>query len=111
MLAQRLRHSVTFEQRSTSINAYRENVGTWSTYATCFAGVEPVSGKEYPQASLLQAETLVRVIVRHEDAPALTPQMRMLFDGRYYDIVAIIDEMNRDRMWSVMCRVGVNAGA
>ena len=110
MLAQRLRHQITIEQQALSLNAYRENVGAWSTYATCFAGVEPVSGKEYATAGAVLSETSTRFVLRYEDAPAVTAQMRVLFNGKYYEVVEVINEMQRDRMISLMCKVGVSDG-
>lgn len=110
MFAQRLRHQITIEQQALTLNAYRENVGAWSTYVTCFAGVEPVSGKEYGNAGAVLAETTVRFVLRHEDAPNVTAQMRVAFGGKHYEIVEVINELQRDRMISLMCKVGVSDG-
>lgn len=110
MLAQRLRHQVTIEQRSTSLNAYQENVAAWSTLRTIFAGVEPVSGKETAAAGATQGVTLVRFVVRWDDVSDVTTAMRISFDGKYYDIVEVINEITRNRMGSLVAGVGANRG-
>lgn len=110
MLAQRLRHQITIEQQAVSLNSYRENAGTWSTLRTVFAGVEPVSGKEYAAASATVGETLVRIVCRYIDVSDVTNRMRISFGGEYYDIAEIVNEGTKDRMVSFMCRKGANEG-
>ncbi len=110
MLAQRLRHLITIESKATSINAYRENVGAWSTLRQVYAGVEPVSGREFMASSGSQAELQTRFICRHEDVSDVTPQMRITFDGKVYDITEVINERTVNRMVSLIGKAGTNAG-
>lgn len=110
MLTQRLRHLVTIQQRTTSLNAYREDVSSWTTLRQVYAGVEPVSGKEYNAAAATQSETTVRVICRYEDVSDVTTRHRITFNSETYDIVDVINEGTKGRMVSFMCRKGANEG-
>lgn len=110
MLAQRLRHLITIQQRTTSLNAYREDVSAWTTLRTCYAGVEPVSGKEYASSGATVGETFVRVICRYIDVSDVTSRMRITFNSETYDIAEIVNEGTKDRMVSFMCRKGANEG-
>lgn len=110
MLTQRLRHLVTIQSRTTSLNAYREDVSSWATHRQVYAGVEPVSGKEYTTAGATRADVTVRVICRYEDVSDVTNRMRISFNSETYDIVDVINEGTKDRMVSFMCRKGANEG-
>lgn len=110
MLAQRLRHQVTIEQRTASLNAYGEDTSSWTTLRTIFAGVEPVSGKEYAAASSTVGETLTRFPCRYEDVSDVDNTMRLSFDGTYYDVVEVINEKTANRMVSIMAKRGANTG-
>lgn len=116
MLAQRLRHQITIEQKSTSLNAYRENTGTWSTLRTVFAGVEPLSDRssaavrEFAASGATVAQRRVVFVCRHEDVSDVTPQMRVVFNGQNYEIEGLINEMSRDRMVNILANTGTNRG-
>jgi SPP1 family predicted phage head-tail adaptor len=110
MLAQRARHLVTIQARTTSLNAYREDVSSWTTHRQVYAGVEPVSGKEYTAAGATRAEVLVRLVCRYEDVSDVTTRMRVSFDSETYDIVDVINERTANRMVSLMCKRGVSEG-
>lgn len=110
MLAQRLRHQVTIERRLTTLNGYREGTAAWSTFVTCWAAIEPTSGRELVASGASVSELTVRIIVRHDDANGVTAGMRVVLGGVYYDIASVINEGTRDRMLSLMCRAGANQG-
>lgn len=108
MLAQRLRHTVTLQQNTSTTNAYGEAVAGWVDVATVRAGVEPVSGKEAIAAGANLAEQVTRVIMRWRSG--VVPQMRVVFDGRYLDIRQIINANESDRVLELLCVEGVNRG-
>ena len=110
MLGQRLRHLVTIERRTTSLGSYGEDTSAWATLRQVYAGVEPVSGKEYAAAAATQSETTVRIICRYEDVSDVTTRDRISFGSEYYDIVDTINENTKGRMVSLMCRKGANEG-
>ena len=108
MLAQRLRHTVTIQQNTGTTNAFGEVEAGWVDVATVRAGVEPVSGKEAIAAGANLAEQVTRVVMRWR--PGVTPQMRILFDGRFLDVKQIINANEADRVLELLCVEGVNRG-
>lgn len=114
MLAQRLRHKVTIQRRSTSINAYGENESTnWTNFASdVYAGIESFSAREYLTAGATQGERLVKIIIRYMDG--INNTMRVLWQApggaRYYDIKGVLSEGEKNRMITLMCEEGVNDG-
>lgn len=104
MLAQRLRHSVTLQSRATSLDAYGQNVGTWSNFATVRAGIEPIGGTEAMKAGQNVAEQNVRIVMRW--IPGVTEQMRVLWGAVYYEIVAVAAFQEARRMIELTCRRG-----
>ena len=108
MLAQRLRHTVTLQQNTGTTNAYGETVAGWVDVATVRAGVEPVAGKEAIAAGANLAEQVTRIVMRWRSG--VVAQMRVSFDGRYYDIKQIINKDEGDRTLELLCVEGVNRG-
>lgn len=108
MLAQRLRHQIRIRQRATSLNGYRENTGAWSTFATVYAGIEQLTGREFVAMQAMQADVTCRVVVRHEDVDGVTTQMVVVFDNRVFDIVEVRNLRERDRVVYLMCRVSTD---
>lgn len=52
-----LRHLVTIEQKTqTQDSTTGEMVDSWSTFATSYAGIYPMSGREFVAAMQLQAQ-------------------------------------------------------
>ncbi len=87
--AGKLRHSVTIQQATEAASAYGEQTPTWSTYATRWAGVEPLSGTEFFASDARQGRRAVRFWLRN-DGLAVVPKMRISHDGRTFDIDAVI---------------------
>lgn len=93
--AARYRYVVTIEKRAGTRDA-GEVVNTWTTFATARAGFEPVRGREFFAAGRIDAETTHVVYMRH--LAGLDETMRINWNGRIFDIQAIInvDERNRE---------------
>lgn len=104
MLAQRLRHQVTLQSQSTSLDSYGGNVGTWSTVATVRAGIEPIGGTEALRNGQNAGEQMVRVVLRYR--AGVTPQMRILWGSTIYTIVAVANRDSANRMLELTCNTG-----
>ena len=78
---------------------------TWSTEATVWISIEPLSGSEYTAIQQTQNEASVRITMRYYSG--LDETWRVVNGGRAYDIVAVLndDDMNRDL--TLMCLQGV----
>ena len=103
MFAQRLRHVVSIRQRATDQNGYGENAGDWTDLLTDIrATVTPISGRERIKnaANLSEFDALVKL--RYRDG--IEPQMRVLFRGKLYEIVSVVNVTERDRCIELLCK-------
>lgn len=104
MRAGRLNQRVTFQRRTESLNAYREDVGTWADIETVWAGVEPVSGREFFSALQVQSNISTRVVARYSEAVAdVTVKDRIVHGSNIYDIVSILNIGSRKKEFHFMC--------
>lgn len=79
-----LRQRITIQQLSTTINDNGFEGQTWSDYKTVWASANNLFGREYFQAMQVQAETTVKFTIRYTSG--LTADMRILFNGKTYNI-------------------------
>ena len=104
----RLRHRVII-QTPTEVNDSRgQAIKTWATFATVYAAVEPISGREYFDAAQINAEITTKIIIR--SLPGVTQKMRVSYDSRLYNIQSIININERDREMHLFCSEGLNNG-
>lgn len=91
-----LRHRVVIESLSNSTDSQGGQVTTWSTYATVWAKLEPVSSKERMFAMNIQYQRSHKAFIRRRSDLTFTTSMRLTFDSRTFQIKGIreIDERN-----------------
>ncbi len=91
-----LRHRITIESRTTSQDAYKDTVESWSTVGTYWACIRPASGREQVVAEQLQAQVTHSIVMRHQGATSITPKMRVTFGSRTFHIQSVtnVDERN-----------------
>lgn len=74
----------------------------WETYATRSAAFKTRGGSERFASDMIQAGQTHRVYVRSDSTTrAITPAMRLSYDGRVFNILAAVDE-DEARKWVVM---------
>lgn len=101
MRAGNLRHRVLIEQRQLAQDGRGDPVETWTAFAEAWAAVEPLSGRERFAARQEGSEVTTRVRLRY--LAGVTPEMRLSFAGRLYDIEAVIDPDERHRALVLLC--------
>lgn len=77
----------------------------WSTFATVWADIRPVSTNERFYSQQLQATTTHKVIIRTNDN--VTEKDRLIFDGRTFQIKGILRDLEEARYMTLECREGV----
>ena len=94
MRAGALRHRIEIQVASTTQNAAGEPSGTWSASSYAYAAIWPLRGSEYLNASQERSSVTHRVRIRY--LSGLTPENRIKFGSRYFNIVSVIsvDERN-----------------
>lgn len=96
-----LRHCIEIQQKTNSQTDTGSISVQWSEFALVRARIIPVSGNEKFQQDQFLNQVTHKIEMRY--LKGVTPQMRILFDGRYFDIEAVIDESERNRMLTIMC--------
>lgn len=117
MRSGRLRHRLVL-QKKVNASPARDEYGSalldWSTQATVWGSIEPLTGQELFSQQQNQSETRVRIVLRyyagldttwrvkHFDA-SVSPQT-----AKYYNIIEVIDRDARHKELTLMCRQGVS---
>lgn len=103
MQAGKLRHRVTIQQATVTLQTGGAPVRTWSTVATVWAQVRTVSGGEQRNegADQVVASLFYAVTIRHKDG--LEPTMRVVWGDRVLEVTAIQEPDNRQRMLTLLC--------
>jgi SPP1 family predicted phage head-tail adaptor len=96
-----MRELITFKSRTTVQNDYGEEL-TWTTGETHFASVEPLIGNEFFAAE--RADSKVEIKFRCWYFTDLTNDMRVLFNGRDYEILSTVNYKNLNREWLIYAR-------
>ena len=104
MKAGQLRHRITIQSYTTT-NTHGEITKTWSTFKTVWARIEPITGREWLESGIVEAEVTHRVTIRY--LANVKPQMRIYYDSKYYDIMYIENTEMRDRQMILMCKENV----
>lgn len=82
-----LRHRITFQKLTTTTNENGFEVETWENYKTVWAAITNLHGREYFEAAAVQKENTVKFTIRY--FKGLDTSMRILFQGRQYNIISI----------------------
>lgn len=104
MRAGKLRYRITI-QNYTITNTQGEIAKTWATFATVWADIEPLKGREYFESAIEEAEVSAKITMRYKSG--VKPQMRVLHDSVYYDIVSVIHSGLREREMVLMVNENV----
>jgi SPP1 family predicted phage head-tail adaptor len=109
MEAGKLRHKLTIQQKTITTDAFGGAIETWSDMAVnVWASVEPLSGRELATAQSVYAETTVKITMRY--LSSVIPAMRIVFEGRFYNIQSVVDVDMRHRELIILCSEGSNEG-
>lgn len=101
MRAGELRHRVTIQQFTAARDAVGGETKTWSDLATVYAAALPISGREYVALRQAQSDITIRFRLRYRSG--INTGMRVVWDGRNYDIVEAINRNGRDQELELLC--------
>lgn len=98
-----MRQRITFQSpRKVADGHGGWNVSGWDDFATVWAQIEPISGREYFHAAQIKAEITHRVKIRYW--ADLNEEMRIKFGDRYLKIEAIRDLKELHKFMEILCR-------
>ncbi|MFQ5774190.1 MAG: phage head closure protein [Kiloniellaceae bacterium] len=107
----RLRHRLTIQAENPAADAGGgQGADPWAdpiTVATVWGRVEPLTGGERLRAMQVQDRLSHRITIRHR--PGITPRMRIVFGARVFNVRAVINPEERDRVLELLCEEGVAA--
>lgn len=100
--AQELNEKIEFQRYETTQNEDGDIVTAWVTYASAFAKVEPLVGREYIAAMAEQAENNIKVTLRYQ--AGIKQADRMLLAGEPWDIRSVQNIKFRNRELLLYCK-------
>jgi SPP1 family predicted phage head-tail adaptor len=90
MGAGKYRHQITIQRRTVTRDpSYGSEIVAWADVATVKAQFDPIRGREYFSAKQERAESTVRFRIYYR--PDVVPEMRIVFNGKNYDIDDAMD--------------------
>ncbi len=102
MQAGKLRHRVMIEVPVETQGPDGSVIRTWEPFATVWASIEPLAGKEYFAAEREQSDISHRIRMRF--IGGITPRMRVSFESRIFEIESALNVSERNRELILMCR-------
>lgn len=102
----KLNKRVTIQQATEAPNTIGEPVLTWIEHKSVWAHVQPFSGREYFDAKGIEASLDIRVTIRY--LSTVTIGMRVLYDGRIFDIQSVINRDESRDFTELMCKELIN---
>ncbi|TSJ91834.1 head-tail adaptor protein [Gilliamella apicola] len=104
MQSGKLRNQVTFQKQIKRTDELGQLVNEWVDVCTVRAEIRDVSGKEYQSSQAEQVQTDCKILIRYRKN--ITADMRVLCNGTYYDIKAVLEDVKRTRL-ELPCQKGV----
>lgn len=98
----KLRHRVAIQAYTALRDSFGAEQPEWADVATVWASVAPISGKEYFASAQTNAELTTKITMRY--LGGITPNMRVVFDGRIFEIVSVLNYEERNVEQSLLCK-------
>lgn len=96
------RHKIKFESFTEVINDNGFSTEDWVVQKQVWAMIKTLQGREYYQAATTQNENSIRFIINYTNG--LHPDMRVVYDGRNFDIESIINDDEANKTMTIMCK-------
>lgn len=90
MRAGPMRHRVTIQRRATGVDAAGGVLDSWEDVATRWASMDRANGSEVWASA--QRSGRVPSVFRLRYLADVVPAMRLVFDGRVYNILSAVDQ-------------------
>ena len=104
MQAGQLRSKITVQHLVQTVDPLANPVEEWQDLLVTWAAVEPVRSAEHVAGSSAPVYTITTTRFRLRYVDGIEPTMRVLHNGRVYEIVGILDD-GRRRELTLVTRV------
>jgi len=101
MQAGKLRHRVTIQEATESVDSYGQPTFAWADEATVWASIEPLRGQERLAQQQIESDVTHRVTLRY--LTNLTPAKRIKFGSRYLEIRSVMNVDEHDETMVLEC--------
>jgi SPP1 family predicted phage head-tail adaptor len=102
MRAGRLRHRVDIETVGTTYDDYGDLSDSWTTLASVWASISPISGREETIASELTGVVTHSILVRYRSG--ISEQNRIIFDSRVFQIESVRNWNERNIFLEILAK-------
>lgn len=102
MRAAALRHRVALQSVGSTIDGYGDLSNSWTTDASVWAAIDPVSGQEKNIAGELSGVVTHKIKIRYR--ASITPQNRVTFDSRTFQVESVRNWQERDIYLELLCK-------
>ena len=103
MKAGDLDQRVTVERQQGGVDELGQPLpDNWAPLFTCWAAVEPLTGREYIAAAAAVSEVTAKIRLRYR--PGVLGTDRVIHDGTVYQIESVIDVRSEHRELHLMCK-------
>lgn len=96
------RNRVDLQHRTATVGEMGERTWTYSSYATQWASIEPLRGRELEFAQQIEAVVDVQIGIRHN--ANLINTDRIVWGSRRFEIEAILNQQERNREMTLLCK-------
>ena len=103
-----LNKRITLQKLITTTNERGFEIETWEDFKTVWAAISNLHGREYYAAAVVQAENTVKFTIRYIEG--LDTTMRILFQGRQYNITSIDNIKYQNRYMEIKAMEVVTSG-
>lgn len=86
-------HLAVIQTPADSVNAIGEPVLTYTTFASRYVALLPMSGNEQMNAMATQGTVMHRLRLRY--TAGLKPKMRIVTEGRTFEIMSVLERGRR----------------
>lgn len=104
MKSGRLRNRIIIQKQVSRKDELGQLVNEWVDVCSVRAEIRDLTGKEYQNSQVEQSQTDCKILIRYRND--ITTDMRVLFNGIYYDIKAVLEDVKRTRL-ELPCQKGV----
>lgn len=99
---------IVVEARATTVDAFGEQSSTWTAWASMYARIETLGGRELQTAQAFRSDVSHRITARYLDG--VTAAHRVRFGSRVFDIAAVFNVDERGREMQILASEGLAAG-
>jgi SPP1 family predicted phage head-tail adaptor len=97
----KLRHRVSLQSSTATANEFGEKIPAWSTYATVWAEIMPLQGRELENAQQISEKCDFEIFIRYNSAVQSTH--RVIFGSRTFEIQAVLNIEERNAKLKLIC--------